>query len=202
MNSKSAQNWLGFWNFMAEFKYLNESIGGHCAIDLINTQCMVQGALTDRLSDDKAVLAWVEQTFMLKPIIPASTPKGALLSQTIRLRAILNHYLKAQKLPQGEIDYLNQALTQYQSYQQLSLNDDDTFHHQHQVVTNSNKALVGLIADAVGELIANGDMRYIRKCESEDCVLWFYDRTKGHKRRWCRMAACGNRHKVKKFRAK
>jgi predicted RNA-binding Zn ribbon-like protein len=28
----------------------------------------------------------------------------------------------------------------------------------------------------------------------------FYDRTKSHKRRWCSMALCGNRHKVAEFR--
>jgi predicted RNA-binding Zn ribbon-like protein len=27
-------------------------------------------------------------------------------------------------------------------------------------------------------------------------VLFFYDTTKNHARRWCSMAFCGNRHKV------
>ena len=40
----------------------------------------------------------------------------------------------------------------------------------------------------------------IRECEHPDCVLWFYDRTKSHRRRWCSMALCGNRHKVAEFR--
>ena len=187
---------------MAEFKYLNESVGGHCAIDLNNTQCMVRGVLTDRLTDDSAVLAWIEQTFMLKTAIPANAPNGALFPQVIKLRGILSHYLEEQKLQQDEIDFLNKALAQYQSYQQLSLSADGKHHSQHRVLANSSEALVGLVADAIGELIALGDIRYIRKCESDDCVLWFYDRTKGHKRRWCSMATCGNRHKVKKFRAK
>jgi predicted RNA-binding Zn ribbon-like protein len=188
---------------MAEFKYLNESVGGHSALDLINTQCMSQGVLTDRLSDDKAVLAWVEQTYMLKPAIRPSTLNGALLAQTTKLRTILARYLKdQQKLSQRDVGFLNKTLAQYQSYQQLSLSNDGQHYSQHKVIANSSEALVGLIADSVGELIANGDIRYIRKCESDDCVLWFYDRTKGHKRRWCSMAICGNRHKVKKFRAK
>jgi predicted RNA-binding Zn ribbon-like protein len=32
-------------------------------------------------------------------------------------------------------------------------------------------------------------------------VLWFFDRTKSHRRRWCSMAVCGNRHKAARFRA-
>jgi predicted RNA-binding Zn ribbon-like protein len=45
-----------------------------------------------------------------------------------------------------------------------------------------------------------GDFSLIRRCEHPECVLWFYDRTKAHKRRWCSMALCGNRHKVAQFR--
>jgi predicted RNA-binding Zn ribbon-like protein len=60
--------------------------------------------------------------------------------------------------------------------------------------------LLAPIAEAAAELLTLQDFSIIRKCESPDCVLWFYDRTKGHKRRWCSMAVCGNRHKVSSFR--
>jgi len=57
-------------------------------------------------------------------------------------------------------------------------------------------------AEAAAELLAEGDFELIRRCESESCVLWFYDRTKSHRRRWCSMASCGNRHKVAAFRSR
>ncbi|HEX8403835.1 MAG TPA: CGNR zinc finger domain-containing protein, partial [Duganella sp.] len=38
------------------------------------------------------------------------------------------------------------------------------------------------------------------QCEHPECILWFYDRTKSHKRRWCSMALCGNRYKAAQFR--
>jgi predicted RNA-binding Zn ribbon-like protein len=31
-------------------------------------------------------------------------------------------------------------------------------------------------------------------------VLYFYDTTKNHRRQWCSVAMCGNRHKVAEFR--
>nr|WP_254214234.1 CGNR zinc finger domain-containing protein [Burkholderia multivorans] len=31
-------------------------------------------------------------------------------------------------------------------------------------------------------------------------MLWFLDRTKSHRRRWCSKALCGNRQKVAAFR--
>jgi len=30
--------------------------------------------------------------------------------------------------------------------------------------------------------------------------MWFYDRTKSHRRRWCSMALCGNRAKARAHR--
>lgn len=56
------------------------------------------------------------------------------------------------------------------------------------------------IAEAAATLLVEGDFGLVRTCEHPECVLWFYDRTKGHRRRWCSMALCGNRHKVAEFR--
>jgi predicted RNA-binding Zn ribbon-like protein len=36
----------------------------------------------------------------------------------------------------------------------------------------------------------------IRRCEGPTCVLLYYDATKNRSRRWCAMAACGNRAKA------
>jgi predicted RNA-binding Zn ribbon-like protein len=44
------------------------------------------------------------------------------------------------------------------------------------------------------------DFNLVRKCEDSDCVLWFVDKTKAHRRRWCSMPLCGNRNKVASFR--
>lgn len=40
----------------------------------------------------------------------------------------------------------------------------------------------------------------IRKCAAVDCVLHFLDVSKGGDRRWCSMAVCGNRSKVRRHR--
>lgn len=40
------------------------------------------------------------------------------------------------------------------------------------------------------------DRSRVRRCESEQCVLVFYDTSKNRSRRWCDMAACGNRAKA------
>ena len=40
----------------------------------------------------------------------------------------------------------------------------------------------------------------VRACPGEDCGWLFYDAT--GRRRWCSMASCGTRHKVRRFRAR
>ncbi|MGW6856285.1 CGNR zinc finger domain-containing protein [Streptomyces xanthophaeus] len=42
----------------------------------------------------------------------------------------------------------------------------------------------------------------IRKCASESCVLRFYDVSRNGTRRWCSMAACGNRAKASRHYAR
>lgn len=41
-----------------------------------------------------------------------------------------------------------------------------------------------------------------RACAADDCGWWFLDDTKNHSRRWCDMKICGNRAKVRRFRAR
>ena len=62
--------------------------------------------------------------------------------------------------------------------------------------------LVALPAAAVAELLAEGDPALVRHCEGAHCTLWFYDRTRNHRRRWCSMALCGNRAKALTHRAR
>jgi predicted RNA-binding Zn ribbon-like protein len=63
-------------------------------------------------------------------------------------------------------------------------------------------AVLAPLAEAIARLFAEGDRRLVRECGSEACSLWFYDRTKAHRRRWCSMDACGARAKSAAYRAR
>jgi predicted RNA-binding Zn ribbon-like protein len=52
------------------------------------------------------------------------------------------------------------------------------------------------IARAIADLIVSGQSLEIRKCANPRCVLYFRDRSRTRRRRWCSMAVCGNRMKV------
>lgn len=51
------------------------------------------------------------------------------------------------------------------------------------------------------ELLGSGPER-IRACASETCVLRFHDTSRNGSRRWCSMAACGNRAKASRHYAR
>jgi len=65
----------------------------------------------------------------------------------------------------------------------------------------AGQALSTIARDAV-QLLAHNDDGRIRECAADDCQLVFYDESRTNNRRWCSMQRCGNRAKVKAFRAR
>ncbi len=51
------------------------------------------------------------------------------------------------------------------------------------------------LAEAMANLVCQEDFTHIKACEGPACTLVFADHTRGHARRWCSMALCGNRAK-------
>lgn len=51
------------------------------------------------------------------------------------------------------------------------------------------------IGEALAQLVATEDFTHVKACEGPACTLLFADHTRGHGRRWCSMALCGNRAK-------
>jgi predicted RNA-binding Zn ribbon-like protein len=49
------------------------------------------------------------------------------------------------------------------------------------------------IAQVMGELVCEQGFKNVRECEGPGCTLLFLDRSRGHARRWCSIASCGNR---------
>ena len=64
---------------------------------------------------------------------------------------------------------------------------------------------VGALGRLVTTLYAamqSEDWARLKLCGSDTCRWAFYDRSKNHSSRWCKMASCGNRAKARRFRQK
>lgn len=59
---------------------------------------------------------------------------------------------------------------------------------------------LGRLVAAVFAAMAEDDWTRLKVCDSRSCRWVFYDRSRNHSSRWCKMASCGNRQKAKRFR--
>lgn len=59
--------------------------------------------------------------------------------------------------------------------------------------------LLAAVARSAADLLVEGPAAPIRRCANPACRLFFYDDSRTHRRRWCSMSTCGNRHKVASF---
>jgi predicted RNA-binding Zn ribbon-like protein len=58
------------------------------------------------------------------------------------------------------------------------------------------------IALAAAHLLASDAAEHVRACAGKPCGFLFLDTSRGHRRRWCDMADCGNLAKARRHRAR
>ncbi len=71
----------------------------------------------------------------------------------------------------------------------------------HPTATGVDGALGVLLADAATAM-ADGSWDSLKACRAEDCRWAFVDRSRNRSRHWCAMGVCGNRAKVRRYRAR
>jgi predicted RNA-binding Zn ribbon-like protein len=59
---------------------------------------------------------------------------------------------------------------------------------------------LGTLLTYVFEAMLDGTWPRLKACASDTCRWAFYDHSKNHSGRWCSMAVCGNRTKVRSYR--
>jgi predicted RNA-binding Zn ribbon-like protein len=178
-------------------------VGDHPALNFINTLHMVGSDLTDTWQSDEDVAAWVVREG-LRDTLPSTTwPDGALLRKARNLREIALKAVEARKAKKTlPLDELNGFLKHSVSHRVLSAKSRINLNFNRVYRQKTVEQYLAPVAEAVAELLSHADFDLVRHCEGGQCVLWFYDRTKAHRRRWCSPQLCGNRAKVEAFRAR
>ncbi len=175
-------------------------VADHVALDLLNTESRSGEQYVDFWRSGDDVLHWLARCGIDAGQPGGGAAKDALLHDAKELRAIVRELVERRKNGErGNPDQLNLYLATRQSAPVLEWGEDGPVLARRLPSPSAQQAL-GRVAEAAAELLANGQFEYVRQCEHPECVLWFYDRTKSHRRRWCSMALCGNRHKAAEFR--
>lgn len=175
-------------------------LGDHLALDLLNTEAQAQGGVVDYWGTDEEVRQWLARHDVSPAQISKQAPPG-LLARGRELRAAVRAAVTARKAGHPvDVDALNEHLNAYLTFPRLHHDEAGGLALSREAHCDETASLLGPVAEAAATLLVDGDFSLVRQCEHPDCILWFYDRTKSHKRRWCSMAVCGNRHKASRFR--
>jgi predicted RNA-binding Zn ribbon-like protein len=185
-------------------------VGNNLALDLVNTVVAENNSPKDLLEDFTDLLAWAVAANLLEPTKARSLirsrrvlrQRSQVFSQSIHLRETLRQMVQAlkngQKVKATIIDILNAILGEKSGYTEIRKSENGFEKIFHIDFSEPHQLLIP-IAESAADLLCYANPAFIKKCEAVDCVLYFYDTTKNHSRRWCSMAACGNRAKAAAF---
>jgi predicted RNA-binding Zn ribbon-like protein len=175
-------------------------IADHPVLDFLNTVAMIDGERVDFFEKDRDVTGWLKQT--RSPTASEPTPLPRKLLETARtVRETIREAIERRKAGKPlQLGPLNDLLAKSSSHLALSQPRGKDLELKRIWQPGTAEQLLGPLVEAAADLLTHGDFDLVRPCEDQNCILWFYDRTKSHHRRWCSMSTCGNRFKVAAFR--
>jgi predicted RNA-binding Zn ribbon-like protein len=192
-------------------------LAGHLALDFINTTMSPGGTPIELIGDGAAFASWLVDAGVLDAAAAAHLKRrlGAaeldeLAAEARRLRgwaaAWIARWHAAPTEPgapdEPELRRLNEWLEGATVLRQVVRQPDGTLAIVERRRGDAPGELLGALAAALADLVVHHARELVKPCDSAACTLWFLDRTRGHRRRFCSVAACGNREKVAAFRAR
>jgi predicted RNA-binding Zn ribbon-like protein len=139
--------------------------------------------------------------------LPESDPQAAeaLLRKARRLcasaRLLFSAMVRKQKIAAEWIESINDVLRITEGHDEL-VQEGGAWRMEFVAREGGLDWLLAAVARSAAEIVAEGARARLRVCANADCGLFFYDKSRTHRRRWCSMAVCGNRSKVAAFARK
>ena len=182
-----------------------ELVAGRLALDFANLSPSAHDLSWDEfvrfLVDARLVSE--DRAARLRPLV-RNEPHAvdAVLLRILRLReslrALFASLVSKEAYPTSWVEPVNEILRITEGHDELvTLNGGWTL--QFVAREGGLEWLLAAIARSAAELLVEGPRAPIRRCANPACRLFFYDDSRTHRRRWCSMKVCGNRHKVSAF---
>lgn len=188
-------------------------LADHPALEFLNSTFGPVGEVRELIGDGRALLTWLaEATLLGEPDVArirrrlGSQALEQLAHEARAFRSWVTDWLERWRERPGdpyepELRRLNAMLRQARDFRELQ-RVGTRFALISRRHDDSGAELLAMLAGHVASLIAEEDPALVKRCASSACTLWFLDRTKAHRRRFCSVSACGNREKVAAFRAR
>ena len=185
-------------------------VGDAIGLDFLNSVATPVDTAIDWIDDGEGYLSWLEQANlaprdvlqdMRKRALPGELDKVADQARSLRewFRGFVHQHrgrpLTAEAL--AELEPRNRLLDRDESFSRIVPQPTAHGPFELQAVRRwrNPDALLLPIGEALARLVCTEDFTHVKACEGPACTLLFADHTRGHARRWCSMAMCGNRAK-------
>jgi len=188
-------------------------VGDQLALDFLNSTAAPRGTPIEWIANGRALITWLADAKALDPSdaerirtqfsareLNQAARDGVALREWFREVLVRAKARGIGSLRRADIDRLNNVLTRDAAYHRIECVKDGGLRLVAGRSWRKPDDLLVPLAAAMADLLCDGDLNLVRHCENPPCTMWFYYRTKGHRRRWCSQAVCGNRAKVAAFR--
>lgn len=187
------------------------------ALDFLNSIASPASTPVEWIADGRDLLDWMVAAGLLPAEVAARYRAEAVLDEldsvAARARALREWFRSLMAAHAGkpaepalaaEIEPLNRLLRRDIRHREIGLAETVAGAEAGQGVLHwrdirqfaAPDSLLAPLAEVMGDLLCRRDLTLVRPCEGVGCTLWFFDASKRHGRRWCSMAACGNRAKA------
>ncbi len=180
-------------------------------LDFLNSIATPVDVPVDWIDDGEGLLRWLDQAQLVPRseldsmrlrALPGELDKVAGQARDLRewFRSFVRQH-KGQSLTAesfGKLEPLNRLLERDEAFSKIALMSTSghaVFELQRSRKWRSPEALLVPIGEAMARCVCTEDFAHVKACEGPACTLLFADHTRGHARRWCSMALCGNRAK-------
>jgi predicted RNA-binding Zn ribbon-like protein len=186
-------------------------VGDSPGLDFLNSIATPIDTPIDWIDDGEGLLSWLEQAQLvpagaIKSIraqaLPGQLDKVADQARSLRewFRGFVRQHKGRPLAPEAfaQLKPLNRLLERDETFSRITpLPGHGNGPFQLQTVRRwpTPDSLLLPIGEALAQLVCTEDFSNVKACEGQPCTLFFADHTRGHARRWCSMAICGNRAK-------
>ncbi|MDR5755621.1 ABATE domain-containing protein [Caballeronia sp. LZ035] len=186
-------------------------------LDFLNSIATPVDEPVDWIADGEGLLSWLEQAQLVPAEVlahmrsqTAPAELDEIAAKARGLREWFRSFVQERKgrplatKDLSELEALNGVLQRDEQHGAIvdegSTPSGLAFKMQRRYTTP--ESLLMPIVETLAKLVCEQDFTYVKACEGPKCTLLFADHTRGHARRWCSMAICGNRAKVAAHRAR
>lgn len=184
-------------------------------LDFLNSVATPVDTPVEWLSSGKDFLAWLSAAKLapasvLEEFARSAGPGelDAIAAQARGLREWFRGFVVRHKglpLPDSvvsELEPLNRLLARDEAFVQIIASEASGVARKKERRWRTPESLLLPLAEAMANVVCDDNFTYVKACEGPACTMLFLDRTKGHARRWCSMAVCGNRAKQAAHRSR